>query len=210
MVAASLYDGPLPMRVFTTACLLVGMTVAASAQSPTTRIRGEVEKAESDTLIVKTVDGASAKVALASGYSVGGVIKATAADIKKGGFIGVGARPQPDGSLLAVQVFIFPEAMRGTGEGHRPWSVLPESTMTNATVAETVSRIDGANVMLTYPGGEQRVAITPDANIIMAAPAQASELVAGAQVAMTATKQADGSFTASRVTIAKPGAQLPY
>lgn len=198
------------MRSLATTCLILGLTVAASAQSPTTRIRGEVEKAEGDTLLIKTVDGASAKVALAPGYSVGGVVKATTADIKKGGFIGVGARPQPDGSLLAVQVFIFPEAMRGTGEGHRPWGVLPDSTMTNATVAETVSRVDGANIVLTYPGGEQKVAITPDANIILATPAQTSELVAGAQVAMSATKQADGSFSASRVTIAKPGAQLPY
>jgi Cu/Ag efflux protein CusF len=198
------------MRILATACLILGLSVAAQAQSPTTRIRGEVEKAEGDTLVIKTVDGASAKVALASGYSVGGVVKATAADIKKGGYIGVGARPQADGSLLAVQVFIFPEAMRGTGEGHRPWGVLPDTTMTNATVAETVSRVDGANIMLTYPGGEQKVAITPDANIIMAVPAEMSELKAGAQVAMTATKQADGSFNASRVTIAKPGAQLPY
>ncbi|MFA6968288.1 hypothetical protein [Bosea sp. (in: a-proteobacteria)] len=198
------------MRSLATACIILGLTVSASAQSPTTRIRGEVEKAEGDTLMIKMVDGASAKVSLASGYAVGGVVKATTADIKKGGFIGVGARPQPDGSLLAVQVFIFPEAMRGTGEGHRPWGVLPDSTMTNATVSETVSRVDGANVVLTYPGGEQKVAITPDANIIMAAPAQPSELVAGAQVAMTATKQADGSFSANRVTIAKSGAQLPY
>lgn len=198
------------MRAFSTACILLGLTVAALAQSPTTRIRGEVEKAEGDTLMVKTVDGAAAKVALASGYSVGGVVKATVADIKKGGFVGVGARPQPDGSLLAVQVFIFPEAMRGTGEGHRPWSVLPESTMTNATVAETVSRVDGSTIMLTYPGGEQKVTITPEANIIMAVPAQAGELVPGAQIAMTAVKQPDGSFSASRVTIAKPGAQLPY
>ena len=198
------------MRSLATAFIILGLAAAAQAQSPTTRIRGEVEKAEGDTLVIKTVDGAMAKVALASGYSVGGVVKATAADIRKGGYIGVGARPQPDGSLQAMQVFIFPEAMRGTGEGHRPWGVLPDSTMTNATVAETVSRVDGATVVLSYPGGEQKVAITPDANIIMAAPAQTTDLVAGAQVAMNATKQADGSFSASRVTIAKPGAQLPY
>ena len=198
------------MRILATASLVIGLTVAASAQSPTTRIRGEIEKAEGATLMIKTVDGAPATVTLAAGFAVGGIVKATVADIKKGSFIGVGARPQPDGSLLAVQIFIFPETMRGTGEGHRPWGVLPESTMTNATVAETVSRVDGASVMLSYPGGEQKVAITPDANIIMAAPAQASELVAGAQVAMTATKQADGSYTASRVTIARPGTPLPY
>lgn len=198
------------MRILATTCLILGLTVAASAQSPTTRIRGEIETTDGNTLMIKTVEGGSAKVALAPGYSVGGVVKATTADIKTGGFVGVGARPQADGSLLAVQVFIFPEAMRGTGEGHRPWGVLPESTMTNATVAETVSRVDGAGIMLTYPGGEQKVTIPTDANIIMAAPAQASELIAGAQVAMSATKQADGSFIASRVTLAKPGAQLPY
>jgi len=198
------------MRYLATACIIFGLTVAAQAQSPTTRIRGEVEKAEGNTLMIKTVDGASAKVDLASGYSVGGVVKATTADIKKGGYIGVGARPQPDGTLMAIQVFIFPEAMRGTAEGHKPWGVLPETTMTNATVAETVSRVDGANVVLNYPGGEQKVAINPDANIIMAAPAQNADLVAGAQVVMSATKQADGSYSTNRVTIAKAGAQLPY
>lgn len=199
------------MRLLTTALIAIGITLSglAQAQAPQTRIRGEIEKVDGSSLTIKTTDGASTKVALASGYSVGAVTKATTADIKKGGFIGVGARPQADGTLMAVQVFIFPEAMRGTGEGHKPWGVLPDSTMTNATVADTVSRVDGANVVLSYPGGEQKVAITPDANIIMAAPAQATELVAGAQVAMTAARQPDGSLSASRVTIAKAGAQLP-
>ena len=199
---------------FTPAVLLsIGLAFSASAQAqtpaPQTRLRGAVETIDGQRLTVKTAEGTSMTVALAPNYSVGAVVKATAADIKKGGFIGVGARPQADGTLLAVQVFIFPEAMRGTGEGHRPWGVLPDSTMTNATVAETVSRVDGANVVLSYPGGEQKVAITPEANIIMAAPAEKTELVAGAQVAMTAAKQADGSLSASRITIAKAGAQLP-
>ncbi|AMJ60853.1 DUF5666 domain-containing protein [Bosea sp. PAMC 26642] len=205
------------MRSFSAALLVIGLALPglalpglACAQTPQTRIRGEVEKVEGNMLTIKTMEGTEAKVALAPNYSVGSVVKATTADIKKGGFIGVGARPQAGGTLMAVQVFIFPETMRGTGEGHRPWGVLPDSTMTNATVAETVTRVDGASVMLTYPGGEQKVTITPDANIIMAAPAQPSELVAGAQVAMSAAKQPDGSFTASRVTIAKAGAQLPY
>jgi hypothetical protein len=200
------------MRVFTTACLVLGLTVAASAQSPTTRIRGEVETAEGNTLTIKTVDGASAKVALAPGYSVGGVVKATTADIKTGGFIGVGAIPERSGTLLAAQVFIFPESMRGTGEGHRPWGVLavPDGTMTNAVVAEAVARVDGVNVMLTYPNGEQRVRISPETNIIMSAPAEASELKPGAQVVMSAMKQDDGGYSASRVTIAKGGATLPY
>lgn len=191
------------------AAALVLTSNIGQAQAPATRVRGTVEKLEGSALTVKTPSGEDVAVALAPGYSVGGVVKASTNDIKKGSFVGVGARPQADGTLLAVQVLIFPEAMRGTGEGHRAWGVLPDSTMTNATVADTVSRVDGANLVLTYPGGEQKVTITPEANIIMAAPAEASELSPGAQVALTATRQAGGSLLANRVTIAKQGAQLP-
>jgi hypothetical protein len=187
--------------------LVTLFAAGAQAQTPQTRIRGTVERLDGQSLTVKTQEGATT-VALAPNYSVGAVVKAGMADIKKGSFIGVGAR-RAEGGLTAVQVFIFPEAMRGTGEGHRPWAVLPEATMTNATVAETVSRVDGSSVTLTYPGGEQTIAITPEANIIMAAPAQVADLVAGAQVALTASRQADGSLSSSRVTIARAGAQLP-
>lgn len=185
------------------------LAAGAQAQTPQTRVRGTVERLEGQSLTVKTPEGAVMTVALAPNYSIGAVVKASMTDIKKGSFIGVGARPQAGGALMAVQVFIFPEAMRGTGEGHKPWGVLPDSTMTNATVAETVSQVDGGSVTLTYPGGEQKIAIPPEANIIMAAPAQAGDLVAGAQVAMTASRQADGSLSSGRVTIAKQGVQLP-
>jgi hypothetical protein len=189
--------------------LVTLFAAGVQAQTPQTRIRGTVERLDGQSLTVKTSDGITTTIALVPSYSVGAVVKASMADIKKGSFIGVGARPQAGGGLTAVQVFIFPEAMRGTGEGHRPWAVLPDSTMTNATVAETVSRVDGSSVTLTYPGGEQTIAITPEANIIMAAPAQAADLVAGAQVALTASRQADGSLSSNRVTIARAGAQLP-
>lgn len=183
---------------------------AVFAQTPGTRLRGEVEAVAGSTLTLKTSDGREARVALAPGFSTGAVVPAKAAEIAKGAFIGVGAKPQPDGTLLAVQVMIFPEALRGTGEGHRPWAVLPDATMTNATVAETVSHVDGANLVLSYPGGEQKVAITPEAVILKAAPAEADELKPGAQVAMTARRQSDGSYSTSRITVAKGGAKLPY
>ena len=183
-------------------------SIDAGAQTQQLRIRGSVERIEGQVLTVKTPEGV-ASVALAPNYAVGAVIKASMADIKKGSFIGVGARASSGGELQAVQVVIFPEAMRGTGEGHRPWAVLPEATMTNATVAETVVQVGGGSVTLTYPGGEQTIAIPPEANIIMAAPAQASDLAAGAQVALTVQRQADGGLATSRVTIARAGAQLP-
>ncbi|WP_353185662.1 hypothetical protein [Bosea sp. (in: a-proteobacteria)] len=181
----------------------------AAAQTAGTRLRGTVERIDGTVLALRAADGREVRVVLAPGFSVGGVVAAKASDIAKGSFIGVGARPQPDGTLMAVQVVIFPEAMRGTGEGHRPWGVLPDATMTNATVAETVSRVDGANLVLSYPGGEQKVAITPEATILMAVPAAAEALKPGAQVAMTASRQADGSYGTSRVTVAMPGAKLP-
>lgn len=191
------------------AATVLSFGTAVIAQTPGTRLRGEVTGLNGTTLELKAADGREIKVALAPGFSVGGMVAAKASDIAKGSFIGVGAKPQADGTLLAVQVVIFPEAMRGTGEGHRPWGVLPDATMTNATVAETVSRVDGASLVLSYPGGEQKVAITPEATILMAAPAEANELKPGAQVAMTASRQADGSYSTSRVTVAKAGAKLP-
>ncbi|WP_262331957.1 DUF5666 domain-containing protein [Bosea sp. BH3] len=201
------------MRKFPLAAAAFAVVLAAGtaqAQQGGTRLRGEVEAMSGSTLMLKTSDGREAKVMLTPGFSAGGVVPAKASDIGKGAFIGVGARPQPDGTLLAVQVVIFPETMRGTGEGHRPWGVLPDATMTNATVADTVSQVDGANLVLSYPGGEQKVTITPDATILMAGAAEASELKPGVQVAMTASRQADGSYSASRITIAKSGAKLPF
>lgn len=194
---------------FALATVLVSSAVfGAAAQTQQVRIRGSVERIEGQMLTVKTPEGV-ASVALAPNYAVGAIVRASMADIKKGSFIGVGARTSSGGELQAVQVVIFPEAMRGTGEGHRPWAVLPEATMTNATVAETVTQVGGGSVTLTYPGGEQRIAIPPEANIVMAAPAQANDLTAGAQVALTAQRQADGGLTTSRVTVARAGAQLP-
>ncbi|KUL95394.1 hypothetical protein DK26_09540 [Bosea sp. WAO] len=184
------------------------VSISAAAHAQQIRIRGSVERVEGQILTVKTPEGV-ASVALAPNYAVGAIVKASMADIKKGSFIGVGARASSGGELQAVQVVIFPEAMRGTGEGHRPWAVLPEATMTNATVAETVTRVEGGSVTLTYPGGEQRIAIPPEANIIMAVPAQASDLAPGAQVALTAQRLPDGGLTTSRVTVARAGAQLP-
>jgi hypothetical protein len=198
------------MRSLATVCIILGLTAAVQAQSPTTRIRGEVEKAEGDTLMVKTVDGASAKIALASGYSVGGVVKATAADIKKGGFVGVGARPQPDGSLLAVQVFIFPEAMRGTGEGYRPFDVRPGSTMTNAAVDTTVVGTDGQVITVKYKDGEKKFVVPADAPIVAFVPGARDELKPGAKIILfNATKQPDGTIQAVSVTVGRDGLTPP-
>jgi hypothetical protein len=189
-------------------CLAIGMgATTALAQNATTRVRGTVESLGGDALTVRTAEGESIKIRLAPDWQVSGVAKATLADIKPGAFIGVGARPQPDGTLNAVQVSIFPEASRGRGEGHRGWSVMPQATMTNATVADEVKAVDGAMLKLTYKGGEQRVAIKPDTVILKPAKAEKADLKAGAVVTVTAARQPDGSLSATRVTVAKGGAR---
>jgi hypothetical protein len=119
------------------------VSVAAYAQQPqTVRIRGPIQAVEGPTITVKAGEAGDVKVKLADNVAVFGVVKATLADIKPGVFIGVGATPQADGTQRAIQIMIFAESQRGTGEGHRPWD-RPGTTMTNATVDTTVSGVDG-------------------------------------------------------------------
>jgi hypothetical protein len=191
-------------------CLVAGAT-AALAQTPTVnvRVKGTVEKLDGSMLTIKSVDGSDVAVRLADNFSVVAVAKASPADIKPGAYIGAGAKPQPDGTLRAVQVTIFPEAQRGVGEGHRAWDVLPDSTMTNATVSSTVEAVDGPTLTLTYKGGEKKLVIPADARVITYAPAEKTDLHPGAEVLAFATKQADGTLTSARVTVSKNGVPLP-
>lgn len=179
----------------------------ASGQAPARlRIRGIVEKLEGATLTVKGADGALQTVLLAENAAVSALEKATPADIKPGLFIGAGALPQADGTLKAVQVTIFPESLRGAGEGHRAWDVLPESTMTNANISEAVGGVDGATLTLAYKGGEKKLVLAPDTRILKLVPAQASEVRPGVEVSLFAEKTADGSLKAARITLSRGGA----
>lgn len=184
------------------ACLIPGL---ALAQTAATRIRGTIVSISGADVSLMQADGTAATVHLADNFQVAAIGKGTLADIKPGIFIGAGARPQPDGTQVAVQVVIFPEAMRGTGEGHRAWGVLPEATMTNATVAESVASVSGPLLTLKYKDGEKKLSIPADAVILALGPADKSALVAGAQVQLSVTKAADGSLQATRVTILKDG-----
>ncbi len=197
------------MRLITiaAACLLV--TTSAFAQQ-SARLRGTIETLDGEaSAVLKTTEGQSVTLKLAPNLSVAVVVKASLADIKPGAFVGAGARPQADGSLKAIQVLIFPEAQRGTGEGHRDWSALPQTTMTNATVADTVTSVDGQGLMLKYKDGEKKLVIGPDANIITTKPGARSDLMVGTELVATATRNEDGSYTAARVTVGKDGVAPP-
>jgi hypothetical protein len=120
--------------------------------------------------VVKARDGAELKLTLSDKPQIAGIIKASLADIKQNSFVGVTAMPQPDGSLSAVEVHIFPEAMRGTGEGHYPWDLQPQSTMTNANVEQVVSAVDGRTLTLKYKDGEKKIAVPANAPIVTYVP----------------------------------------
>ena len=191
-------------RGIVAAGLIFGATASAVAQPATVRVRGTIEKVDGGTLTVKTREGDTVTVKVPDNVGVAGVVKRTLADIKPNDFVGIAAMPQAGGPSRALEVLIFPEAMRGTGEGHRGWDLLPESTMTNATVAETVTKVDGQILTLKYKDGQQTFTVAPATPIVSFAPGEKSELKPGAVIFISgATKGEDGSLSAARVTVGR-------
>jgi outer membrane lipoprotein SlyB len=165
---------------------------------------------DGDNLIVKSRDGAELKVAPANGALIVAVVKASPADIKQGSFVGVTGMPQSDGSQRAVEVHIFPEAMRGTGEGHYPWDLRPQSTMTNANVEHLVSAVDGQTLTLKYKDGEKKIVVPPEATIVTYMSGDKSELKPGTKIFIAAAKKRpDGSLEAPRINYGKDGLTPP-
>jgi hypothetical protein len=188
---------------------LLGALAASSAwaqQGQSMRVRGTIEKVDGKTLLVKARDGAVLTLALADNAQVVGVVKASLADIKEGAFIGSGAMPQADGSQKALEVHIFAESQRGTGEGHRPWDGAPSSTMTNGTVGATVTGVDGPTITVKYKDGEKKIVVPPGVPIVRYEIGSLSELKPGASITVvSATKQPDGTFSAARVNVGRDG-----
>lgn len=192
------------------ACVLLLASFATGAfaqQPPSVRVSGTVASFDGQVLTIKSEKLGEVKVNLTSDVAVFGVAKATLADVKPGAFIGVGAMPQADGTQRAVQVTVFAEVQRGTGEGHRPWDARPNSTMTNGAVAETVGGVDGPVLTVKYKDGEKKVVIPADASILAYAVGDKAELKPGASVAIVrAIKKPDGSLEANRVNVGRGGA----
>jgi outer membrane lipoprotein SlyB len=187
----------------------VTMNWTASAQD-TVRVRGTIERMDGDNLVVKSRDGADLKVVPANGALIVAVVKASPSDIKQGSFVGVTGMPQSDGSQRAIEVHIFPEAMRGTGEGHYPWDLRPQSTMTNANVEHMVSAVDGQTLTLKYKDGEKKIVVPPETTIVTYRPGDKSELKPGTKIFIAAAKKRpDGSLEAPRINYGKDGLTPP-
>jgi len=174
------------------------------------RVRGTIVQVEGSTLTVKATNGTLLNVHLNNNAKVVAIVAASLTDIKPGSFVGTTAVPQPGGTLRATEVHIFPEAMRGTGEGHRAWDLGPTSTMTNGTVALAVQKIEGHTLTIKYKDGEKTVVVTPDTAIVSYVLADRSELKANAKVFIgAATQNADGSLETDRVNVGRDGLTPP-
>jgi hypothetical protein len=196
----------------TAIALLVLVSSIAIAQQPSdaVRVRGTIESKDNQTLNVKARGGEHLKVKLADNAPVRAVVKASLSDVKPGSFVGITAMPQPDGTQKAVEIHIFPEAMRGTGEGHRAWDLMPTSTMTNATVATQVAGSDGKTLVLKYKDGEKTFSVPPNATVVSFAPATDSDLKPGEKVFSAAAKQLpDGTVLASNISVGRNGINPP-
>jgi hypothetical protein len=183
---------------------------AASQPAPPTRLRGVIDKVDGGAMLATSSKGEELKLKLADKALVVAVVKASMADIKPGLFIGSGAMPQPDGSQRAIEVHIFAESMRGTGEGHRPWDGAPNSTMTNGTVGASVSGVDGPIVTVQYKDGEKKIIVGPKVPIVRYEIADIGAITPAAPFTAIATgKAADGSYEVTRITVGRDGASPP-
>ncbi len=188
---------------------LLFAVVNASAQAPL-RVRGTIEQVQGDTLTVKSRDGTELKVVLAANAPVAALVKASLADVKPGTFVGIASMPQPDGTLRALEVLIFPEAMRGTGEGHYAWDLMPKSMMTNADVEQVVKAVDGQTLTLKYKGGEQKIFVPSDTIIVTITKGDRADLKSGVKIFVGAAKKLDnGTIEAARLAYGKDGLTPP-
>jgi hypothetical protein len=198
------------LTVLAVSSLALGFAGSPALAQGTIRVRGTIEKVEGKALMVKSRDGRELKVVPTDNALMVAIIKASTADIKQGSFVGVTGMPQADGSQRAIEVHIFPEAMRGTGEGHYAWDLRPQSTMTNANVEHAVTAVDGQTLILKYKDGEKKIIVPPEAPVVTYTTGDKSDLKPGTKIFIAAAKKLpDGSLDAARINYGKDGLTPP-
>ncbi|MBN9088912.1 MAG: hypothetical protein J0J01_18555 [Reyranella sp.] len=196
-----------------TSCLVAGVALLsaaiAAAQTTPVRLRGAITAIDDKTVTIATREGTTVNVKLADNWTVGLVVPASLADIKPGTFVGI-ASLGSDADRTALEVLVFPDAMKGSNEGHYPWDLQPSSMMTNATVATVSGVADGQTLKLDYKGGgTQTIKVKPGTPIVTFQPGKREDAKVGAKVFVGAQKAADGSMTAGRLNVGKDGMMPP-
>jgi hypothetical protein len=183
--------------------------VAQAQNAEQVHVRGSIVAVNGNKIKVKTREGKTVEVTLADGVHVAGVARADIGDIKPGDFVGIASLPKADGGDGALEVLIFPPAMKGTGEGSYGWDLKPNSSMTNATVANAVKGVDGHTVTVSYHGKEKKIAIPAGTPVVTLAPAAMKDLVAGAIVFVPAVKGDKGALVAQQIVVGANGVVPP-
>jgi hypothetical protein len=202
-------SGMIPRTLAATCFALACLAVPASAQE-TVRIRGTIESIDGPVFVVKNRDGAELKLTVTDKPLFVAIVKATMADIKPGMFVGSTGVTQEDGTQKAIEVHIFPESMRGTGEGHYDWDLKPQTKMTNANVEQTVAGVDGQILSVKYKDGEKKVLVTPETAVVTYVTGAREDLKPGIKIFVgAAKKQPDGTVQTPRITYGKDGLTPP-
>jgi hypothetical protein len=190
-----------------TAIAALASTSAAAAEG--VRVRGTVVSVSADTLTVKSRNGDDVAIKLDPGWKAGGIARARLADIKPGDFVGIASLPTGAGGDGALEVLIFPPAMRGTGEGSYGWDLKPNSTMTNGSVSEAVKSVEGTTVNVVYHGQSRKIVVTPATPVVTFAPAVNADVKPGAAVFVPASRADDGKLSTGQVVVGKDGVVPP-
>ena len=200
-------SGMIQRALATVSFALICIATPASAADDTVRIRGTIESVEGPVYVVKNRDGAELKLTVTDNPLFVAISPSTMADIKPGMFVGSAGMMQADGTQKAIEVHIFPESMRGTGEGHYDWDLKPQSKMTNANVEQTVAGVDGQLLSVKYKDGEKKLLVTPETVVVTYVPGNKDDLKPGTKIFVSAAKkQSDGTLQTPRITYGRNGA----
>jgi hypothetical protein len=200
-------SGMVQRALATVSFALICIATLASAADDTVRIRGTIERVEGPVYVVKNRDGAELKLTVTDNPLFVAISPSTMADIKPGMFVGSAGMMQADGTQKAIEVHIFPESMRGTGEGHYDWDLKPQSKMTNANVEQTVAGVDGQLLSVKYKDGEKKLLVTPETVVVTYVPGNKDDLKPGTKIFVAAAKkQPDGTLQTPRITYGRNGA----
>jgi len=190
------------------ACL--GSSINAFAEDTPARVRGTLEKMDGNNLTIAMKSGKETNVMAKDGAPVIAVTRGSMSDIKSNTFVGITAMPQPDGTQKAVEVHVFEESLRGTGEGHYPWDLMPNSTMTNGAVAQQVEKVEGNTLQVKYKDGEKTIVVPKDAEVVNLLAGSKADLKTGAHVFVPRwEKQSDGTWQAAVIVVGRDGITPP-
>lgn len=190
--------------------LLAGSLPAAAQQPVPERLRGTIEAVDGKVLVIKPRVGDSVKVRLTEKARIGALVRASLADVKAGTFVGITSMPDEEGRQRALEIHIFPESLRGTGEGQRPWDLGEKSKMTNGNIDHRVDAVAGQELTMSFKGGSSKIAVTPDTTIVAFARSEPGDLKPGNKVIAFGLKRGeDGTLEAGAISIGRDGLTPP-